>query len=448
MNLKINQGGKMNIILEGPDAVGKSTLAEKLKIKYGMDVINSTSKTRNDFTYHIDLLDYHDNTVFDRFHIGEMVYPEIYNRPGKLTSDEFIEITKRIVDNNDMLIVFYTTNIELLKDRLIERGELNYLQEIEQQNKLFLKWCYVVNVFDEYPYIKFVDVSKKNAYEDLDKWIDDNFDRKTANVQYRKMCRDLLEKGCDIETKTGSRGRSKELVNYMIKIDDLSNNVIDLKTRNISYPYLAGETLWYLEGRNDVEFISKFGKLWERISDDKKTNNSAYGYILKTKHGFDQIETIIELLKEQPSTRRAILNINVPNPNVAKTLDEMCTICIQFMIRNNKLDCTAVMRSNDIVFGFTYDFTYFTQLQKYVASRLNIDVGSYTHFAMSLHFYEKDFQLVKNIAYGSLERKELEFRIDELIKQKDELIDYIDHDWKDKKDFEELLKNKNIIGRR
>ena len=45
----------MNIILEGPDAVGNTTLAEKLKNKYNMDIIHSTSKTRNDLNYHIDI---------------------------------------------------------------------------------------------------------------------------------------------------------------------------------------------------------------------------------------------------------------------------------------------------------------------------------------------------------------------------------------------------------
>lgn len=437
----------MNIILEGPDATGKSTLAEKLKSKYGMRIINSTSKTRNDLHYHIDLLDYQENTVFDRFHVGEMVYPDIYGRDGKLSDQDFIKITSRIVENNDLFIVFYCSDIEILKERLIERGELNYLKEIELQNRLFMKWIYVINAY-EYKNFIAVDVSLQYAYDELDDWIESRFGKISANVAYRKMCRDLLEKGNEIETKTGSRGKSKELINYMIRIDDLENNVIDLKSRNISYIYLAGETLWYQAGRNDVSFISKFGKLWKRISDDGITNNSAYGFILKKKHGFDQIEKIIELLKNDPSSRRAILNINVPNEHVIETKDEMCTICLNFVIRNNALDCTGVMRSNDIVFGFTYDFSYFTQLQKYIASRLEVHVGTYTHFAMSLHFYERDYQLIKDIAYGTMEKKYESFDMDNLFRNSNELIDHIDNYWSDKEIFEELLKEKLIIRRK
>lgn len=52
--------------------------------------------------------------------------------------------------------------------------------------------------------------------------------------------------------------------------------------------------------------------MWNKLSDDGITANSAYGYILQKKHGFNQIEKIIELLKVDPYSRRAVMNINVP----------------------------------------------------------------------------------------------------------------------------------------
>ena len=123
----------MNIIIEGPDATGKTTLANKLKEKYGFETMHLTSKTPNDLKFHMDLLE-KDNMVYDRFMCGEMVYPEIYNRPPKLTIEEVCAIMQRIVDNNDILIIMFASDIETLKKRLIERGELDYLKEIEQQN--------------------------------------------------------------------------------------------------------------------------------------------------------------------------------------------------------------------------------------------------------------------------------------------------------------------------
>ena len=159
--------------------------------------------------------------------------------------------------------------------------------------------------------------------------------------------------------------------------------------RDISLPYLFAEAVWYMTGREDVAFISKFAKLWERISDDGVTSNSAYGAIMFHRYGFDQVAKVIELLKKDPSSRRALINFNVPNENVIETKDEVCTVMLQFMIRDNMLDCTAVMRSNDIWYGLPYDVAFFTCLQRYIAKRVGAGVGYYTHFTSSLHVYDR-----------------------------------------------------------
>lgn len=188
-------------------------------------------------------------------------------------------------------------------------------------------------------------------------------------------------------------GNTAEIQNVSITIKDTTDPIA--YRRDISLSYALGELVWYFAASNDVKFISKFGSMWKKISDDGKTNNSAYGYILKHKHGFDQIKTIIELLKKDPNSRRALLNINVPNRDVITTKDEPCTIGIQFLIRDGLLNMTAMMRSNDIWFGFPYDAIYFTTIQKYIARELGIPTGEYTHFVTSLHMYHKDKEKIK-----------------------------------------------------
>lgn len=206
---------------------------------------------------------------------------------------------------------------------------------------------------------------------------------------YRGLCSDLINYGLYVNGTV-------EMRNVRFTLADIGNNVVSI--RGISKPYLLGELLWYFNGRRDVAFISKFASLWSRISDDGDTNNSAYGYILKYKYGFDQVEKIIELLTKDPDSRRAVLNINEANARVIETKDEPCTIAIQFMIRCGKLYCTAMMRSNDIWFGLPYDVVFFTELQKYVAARLGVQCGTYTHFAVSLHAYMKDLSKILDIA--------------------------------------------------
>ena len=190
-------------------------------------------------------------------------------------------------------------------------------------------------------------------------------------------------------------GNTLEANNVMITLHDIRDNIVTV--RDISPCYLLGEWLWYFSGRNDVEFISAFGSMWEKLSDDGITNNSAYGYLMKRAFGFDQIEKVIELLKKDPDSRRAVINLNTPNAKVIETKDEPCTISLQFMIRSERLNCTAVMRSNDIYLGFPYDVAFFTELQKYIADRLMVDYGTYTHFAGSLHLYDRNWSKIDEI---------------------------------------------------
>ena len=212
---------------------------------------------------------------------------------------------------------------------------------------------------------------------------------------YLKCCYDLLHHGKQV-------GNTLELRNIKFTVPDITENIISV--RNLSAAYLFGEWLWYFDGKNDVDFISAFGSMWKKLSDDGVTNNSAYGYIMKYKFGFDQIEKVIELLKKDPNSRRAVINLNTPNESVIETKDEPCTIALDFLIRNNRLYCTGMMRSNDIWFGLPYDIAFFMELQKFIADAIGVEYGTYTHFAVSLHAYDKNLKQIQNIVENPVQR--------------------------------------------
>lgn len=434
----------MNIILEGPDAVGKTTLAEKLRDKYGMSIHHSTSKTRNDLYYHLDLLDYRSNTVFDRFNAGESVYPEIYDRPPKLNENDQAIISRRIIDNNDLFIIFITSDMEIINKRLIERGEEDYIPEMTQQNELFTKFANKFNAKYRYKNFCIVDIAEEDAYNKLDAWIEEHFGKITVNIAYKKLANDLLDYGHRMETRN-VRGTTKELCNYSFTINDLDDECVTLTTGKSDLTYLAAELLWYWSSRNDLEFINKFSTFWSKVTDDGVTANSAYGYILQEKHGFNQIEKIIELLRIDPYSRRAVLNINIPNENVIETKDEMCTICINYQIRDNKLHSSVLLRSNDMWFGARNDIPFFISLQKYIARKLNIEVGTYYHEAYSMHFYSRDFDKVKSVAYGTLETIDDRLDISKLLDYREKLVDWIDNKFTSREDFTKMLRNLHII---
>ena len=105
------------------------------------------------------------------------------------------------------------------------------------------------------------------------------------------------------------------------------------------------------------------------------------------------------------------------------------------------------MRSNDVYSGTRNDLGYFLTLQKYIADRLGVEYGTYTHFAASIHVYDRDFNKIKDTAYGTMETSAEILDIEELLRHSDELINYVDNNWVDKLDFTNKLKNLNIIRR-
>ena len=192
-----------------------------------------------------------------------------------------------------------------------------------------------------------------------------------------------------------------ELINCNIVVLDPRKRIVSCPQRRFSGAYAFGELVWYLSARNDLAFMDYYSAQMKRNSDDGLTLNSAYGYRIFGHHKmipFDQWENAKRLLREDKDTRQAIIHLHTPNNQ--KTKDEVCTLTLQFIIRENKLDLIVNMRSNDLVLGFTYDAFSFTMLQEMMAIELGVELGYYFHNAGSMHIYERNYFLLKNHTYS------------------------------------------------
>ena len=179
-----------------------------------------------------------------------------------------------------------------------------------------------------------------------------------------------------------------EILNAITIIEDPTKNIMKDPVRKLSIRYGIGELLWYLSANNKLSQIQKYTKGWDRMTDDGVTVNSNYGYCITKKYGFDQLEFVINELKKNPNSRRAVIHIKEPSDKPSN--DVNCTVCLQFFIREGKLYMTTYMRSNDVWFGFPYDVFQFTCLQIYLSMVLEVELGTYTHIAGSLHLYERN----------------------------------------------------------
>ncbi|MCL2319390.1 MAG: thymidylate synthase [Treponema sp.] len=108
-------------------------------------------------------------------------------------------------------------------------------------------------------------------------------------------------------------------------------------------------------------------------------------------------------LKRNRESRRAIISIR-DNEIDSRTSDPACMQSIQYFIRENKLDCMVLFRSNDLPEAFFFNAFGLIMLQERVARELGVKLGTYTHRSNSMHCYEKDFHLLKNFVKAIAEK--------------------------------------------
>jgi thymidylate synthase len=114
-----------------------------------------------------------------------------------------------------------------------------------------------------------------------------------------------------------------------------------------------------------------------------------------------------ESLLADKDTRQAILRFNLPEHCWQGNKDFVCTMHGNWLIREDKLNLTIVMRSNDAVLGLAYDLPWFCSLMDKMLEELKekyptLTKGTYTHLAHSLHIYEKNEELVKKMIGDTL----------------------------------------------
>jgi thymidylate synthase len=180
---------------------------------------------------------------------------------------------------------------------------------------------------------------------------------------------------------------------------DSNSPFADFENRSFNFKYFAGELVWYLNQDRDVKYISNFSKFWSHITNPYTNEiNSNYGSLLFG----EQLEWVTKSLMLDKNTRQAIAFLNQPKFQFAGNKDFVCTMYLNFWIRDNKLHMKVQMRSNDIFYGLTFDAPFFSFVHQHVRLWLlqkypELELGDYHHCVDNIHFYERHFDLANNI---------------------------------------------------
>lgn len=203
----------------------------------------------------------------------------------------------------------------------------------------------------------------------------------------------------------GSRvGQSSEILGFTAKLENANHTYLFNSVRNLSPYYACAEFLWYMSMTDDTSFLQLFAPSYKRFTEDGVHAFGAYGHRWKINDlnsSVSQITQVLEILRRHPESRQAVITMweagDLFHAIHVDKKDLPCTLTHQFLLRSGYLHLVTNMRSNDSWLGLPYDIFCNTQLQKLIADILGVSVGSYTHNVGSMHYYERNFELIDKI---------------------------------------------------
>lgn len=210
----------------------------------------------------------------------------------------------------------------------------------------------------------------------------------------------------------------RECMNVFMQLNNPFSNLFKSNDKLVTLQtgYLKKELSLYLSGSFTADHFAKASRFWDTIKNPDDTINSAYGYLIFSKpneHGYTQFDWAVKSLQQDKDSRQAIMHFNSTEHQRDGIRDFPCTLTATFHIRDNKLNMTTVMRSNDIRKGLQYDLPFFTMLQRLVQLRLvtttypTLEMGTYSHLSQSLHIYENDFEYAQKVIDSPLLKNEM-----------------------------------------
>lgn len=276
----------------------------------------------------------------------------------------------------------------------------------------------------------------------------------TLHEAYLGTLADVYDNPDHIAEPRGQRTREK--LNYAFTILNPTVEPIetkDPKRNEIIKSYTAKEMELYNSGTNKAIDFAQASTFWLQIKNPDMTVNSAYGYLIwfNKSHGnaFERELTEVfpttrselrHLVRKETSTgakyykpmtkmrtpwewckmslendkdtRQAILRFSLPEHQWNGNKDQTCTLHGLFLIRDNKLNLTINMRSNDLTLGLVYDLPWFISLIHRMKDELkdvypDLEVGYYSHYVHSLHIYDRDEEkILKMLGREESETKE------------------------------------------
>ena len=212
--------------------------------------------------------------------------------------------------------------------------------------------------------------------------------------QYLDLMRHVMAEGHDKSDRTGTGTRS--VFGYQMRFD-LSEGFPLLTTKKLHLRSIIHELLWFLKGDTNIKYLKDNQvSIWDEWADENGELGPVYGYQWRswpTPDGqhIDQIQNIIQQIKNSPDSRRII--VSAWNPAL---IDRMalppCHALFQFYVADGKLSCQLYQRSADVFLGVPFNIASYALLTHMIAQVCDLAVGDFVWTSGDTHLYSNHFE--------------------------------------------------------
>ena len=231
--------------------------------------------------------------------------------------------------------------------------------------------------------------------------------------QYLDLCKHILENGHKKEDRTGTGTIS--VFGYQMRFN-LSEGFPLLTTKKVYLKAIIHELLWFISGSTNIKYlVDNDVRIWNewpyeiykksdsfngesieefvlKIKNDlefaKKWGNlgPVYGKQWRDFNGVDQLENLINDIKNNPNSRRLI--ISAWNPAEVKDMAlPPCHSFMQFYVIDGKLSCQLYQRSADVFLGVPFNIASYSLFTMMIADVCGLGYGDFIHTLGDAHIY-------------------------------------------------------------
>ena len=237
--------------------------------------------------------------------------------------------------------------------------------------------------------------------------------------QYLELVDDALATGTHKPNRTGVDTIATFSGQYTV---DLAAGFPLLTTKRMDgyrWNSLIHEVLWYLSGEEHVRNLREETAIWDAWADDEGRLDTAYGRFWRRypvpgeadalpgetwpddahrwvtvetdadgteRRTFDQIAYVLDTLRENPRSRRMVVNAWHPANAAVSTLPP-CHYTFVVTVQGDRLNLHLTQRSGDIALGVPFNIAAYALLANALAGRTGFEVGEFGHTVVDAHVY-------------------------------------------------------------